>query len=177
MTYRQTLNRRQLFRLAGAAGAVALSRVTEAAASEGGDSEHAAAMLYDATRCVGCRSCEAACKEWNNLPADQEEPVDTTAYTWTLIKQYQALLLTDGIGLTFTNEALREIAECADKVNKQMENIGARRLHTIMTTLLENILFEDPHGEGVKKIRITKKMVQNELKDIISDENLSRYIL
>jgi len=94
-----------------------------------------------------------------------------------LIKQYQALLRTDGIELVFTDEALREIAECADKVNKQMENIGARRLHTIMTTLLENILFEDPQEKGVKKIRITKKMVQKELNDIISDENLSRYIL
>jgi len=94
-----------------------------------------------------------------------------------LIKQYQALLRTDGIELVFTDEALREIAECADKVNRQMENIGARRLHTIMTTLLENILFEDPQEKGVKKIRITKKMVQRELDDIISDENLSRYIL
>lgn len=94
-----------------------------------------------------------------------------------LIKQYQALLKTDGVELNFTDEALHEIALSADKVNKQMENIGARRLHTIMTTLLENILFEDPCENKVKKIRITKKMVQKELSDIISDENLSRYIL
>lgn len=89
MTCGQTLSRRQLFTLAGAAGAAALGRVPGASASEGAGSGHAAAMLYDATRCVGCRSCEAACKEWNHLPADQDEPVDTTAYTWTLIKAYQ----------------------------------------------------------------------------------------
>lgn len=94
-----------------------------------------------------------------------------------LIKQYQALMRTDGIELSFTDEALKEIAQCADKVNRQTENIGARRLHTIMTTLLENILFEDPQTDGVKKIRITKKKVQNELSEIIGDENLSRYIL
>jgi len=94
-----------------------------------------------------------------------------------LIKQYKALLITDGVDLSFTNEALREIAEYADRVNNQMENIGARRLHTIMTTLLENILFEDPHPDSVRKVRITKKHVHDELKDIIEDENLSRYIL
>ncbi|HUT63658.1 MAG TPA: ATP-dependent protease ATPase subunit HslU [Anaerolineae bacterium] len=94
-----------------------------------------------------------------------------------LIKQYQALLRTDGIELNFTDEALHEIAASADKVNKKTENIGARRLHTIMTTLLESILFEDPHEKGMKKIRITKEKVSKELKPIISDEDLSRYIL
>lgn len=94
-----------------------------------------------------------------------------------LIKQYQALLRTDGIELSFTDEALKEIADSADAVNHQTENIGARRLHTIMTTLLEPILFEDPQKSGPKKVRITKKSVQNELKNIIGDENLSRYIL
>lgn len=94
-----------------------------------------------------------------------------------LIKQYQALLSTDGIVLSFTDEAIRDIAVCADKVNSKTENIGARRLQTIMSTLLEDILFETPHKKGVKKIRITKEMVQKELKEIISDEDLSRYIL
>jgi ATP-dependent HslUV protease ATP-binding subunit HslU len=95
-----------------------------------------------------------------------------------LIKQYQALLSADGIELTFTTGALREIASCADKVNKKTENIGARRLHTIMSTLLENILFESPAEEGkTKKIRITKEKVSTELNEIISDEDLSRYIL
>ena len=95
-----------------------------------------------------------------------------------LIKQYQALLAADRIELTFTTGALREIASCADKVNQKTENIGARRLHTIMTTLLENILFDDPPEDGTtKKIRITKEMVKTELNEIISDEDLSRYIL
>jgi len=94
-----------------------------------------------------------------------------------LIKQYQALLLPDGIVLSFTDDALREIAASADAVNRQTENIGARRLHTIMTTLLENILFDDPQENGTKKVRITKRTVQKELTDIIGDENLSRYIL
>jgi len=95
-----------------------------------------------------------------------------------LIKQYQALLDTDGVELVFTDGAIREIAECADQVNKKMQNIGARRLHTIMTTLLENILFESPKHEGSReKVRITKEKVRAELKDIISDDDLSRYIL
>ena len=94
-----------------------------------------------------------------------------------LIKQYQALLATDGIKLVFTKGALREIASCANHVNIKTENIGARRLHTIMTTLLENILFENPQEGKVKKYYVTKEMVRRELKDIISDEDLSRYIL
>ncbi len=95
-----------------------------------------------------------------------------------LIKQYQALLGADNITLTFTTGALHEIASSADKVNKKTENIGARRLHTIMTTLLENILFEDPpEGKAGKKVRITKDMVKSELDDIINDEDLSRFIL
>ena len=95
-----------------------------------------------------------------------------------LIKQYQALLGADNIILTFTVGALHEIASSADKVNKKTENIGARRLHTIMTTLLENILFEDPpEGKTGKKVRITKDMVKSELDDIINDEDLSRFIL
>lgn len=95
-----------------------------------------------------------------------------------LIKQYQALLGADNIILTFTTGALHEIASSADKVNKKTENIGARRLHTIMTTLLENILFEDPpEGKAGKKVRITKDMVKSQLDDIINDEDLSRFIL
>ncbi|MCD6308829.1 MAG: ATP-dependent protease ATPase subunit HslU [Candidatus Latescibacteria bacterium] len=94
-----------------------------------------------------------------------------------LIKQYKALMRTDGVEMSFTDEALREIARSAGKVNRQMENIGARRLHTVMTTLLENILFDDPCESGVQRKRITKKMVQQELGKIIVDENLSRYIL
>jgi ATP-dependent HslUV protease ATP-binding subunit HslU len=94
-----------------------------------------------------------------------------------LLKQYQALLAADGIELTFTDSAVREIAASAAAVNMRTENIGARRLHTVMSTLLENILFEDPAVNGKRKVRITKEMVGKELRDIISDEDLSRYIL
>jgi ATP-dependent HslUV protease ATP-binding subunit HslU len=98
-----------------------------------------------------------------------------------LLKQYQALLATDGIDLSFTDTAIGEIAASAAAVNTSTENIGARRLHTIMSTLLENILFEDPvvvtAKSGRKKIRITRERVKNELKDIIENEDLSRYIL
>ena len=95
-----------------------------------------------------------------------------------LIKQYQELLRPDGINLVFTDSAIREIAKFAFLVNTKMENIGARRLHTVLTTLLEKILFEDPQPEGTMKTRrVTKEMVQKELKEIVSDEDLSRYIL
>ncbi|MFC1537841.1 ATP-dependent protease ATPase subunit HslU [Candidatus Latescibacterota bacterium] len=94
-----------------------------------------------------------------------------------LIKQYQALLETDGVILSFTKGALREIAAYANKVNMKTENIGARRLHTILSTLLENILFDNPKGRGTIKINVTKEMVRKELKDIVNDEDLSRYIL
>lgn len=99
-----------------------------------------------------------------------------------LIKQYQALLATDGVQLVFTKGALHEIALYAHRVNMKTENIGARRLHTIMSTLLENILFENPKGDffsgkDMEKINVTKEMVRKELKDIVSDEDLSRYIL
>ncbi len=94
-----------------------------------------------------------------------------------LLKQYQALLRPDGIELVFTDGAIHEIALSAHEVNMRTENIGARRLHTILSTILENILFEDPVREGKRTVRITKEMVKRELRDIISDEDLSRYIL
>lgn len=94
-----------------------------------------------------------------------------------LLKQYQALMKTDGVELVFTDGSIHEISLCAHEVNMRTENIGARRLHTILSTLLENILFEDPVIEGKRRVRITKEIVKRELKDIISDEDLSRYIL
>ena len=93
-----------------------------------------------------------------------------------LIKQYTALLKTEGVNLHFTDSAIEEIAQTATIVNERMENIGARRLHTILTTLLEDILFSIPESKR-KRIRVTKEMVQETLKDIIEDEDLSRYIL
>ncbi len=93
-----------------------------------------------------------------------------------LIKQYTALLSTEGVTIDFTAEAILEIAKTASEVNERAENIGARRLHTILTTLLEDILFEVPDLK-IKKISITDKKVKERLKDIVEDEDLSRYIL
>ena len=93
-----------------------------------------------------------------------------------MIKQYVALLNTEGLKLDFNEEAINEIAEIAYLVNEQTENIGARRLHTIMTYLLDDILFNAPDMSG-KKITITDEFVRNTLKDIVADEDLSRYIL
>ncbi len=93
-----------------------------------------------------------------------------------LIKQYQALLATEGLRLVFTRDALRELARTARDVNDRTEDIGARRLHTILTTLLEDILFDA--AELTKKdVKITKRFVESRLKDIVEDEDLSRFIL
>ena len=93
-----------------------------------------------------------------------------------LIKQYTALLATEGVKLEFTKGAIREVARIASEVNNRAENIGARRLHTILTTLLENILFDVP-DKKIEEARITEKDVKDALKDIVEDEDLSRYIL
>lgn len=93
-----------------------------------------------------------------------------------LIKQYKALLEPEGVALTFTKEAIWEIARIADEVNSRLENIGARRLHTVMNALLEDVLFNAPSFKG-KRVRITKSYVRRKLKDIVKDEGLSRYIL
>ena len=93
-----------------------------------------------------------------------------------LIKQYIALMATEGVNLSFTADAIEEIAGIANLVNERTENIGARRLHTVMTTLLEEIMFKAPDAK-VKTIKVTREMVQNTLKDIVEDEDLSRYIL
>jgi len=93
-----------------------------------------------------------------------------------LIKQYTALLASEGVKISFSDDAIEEIAKIATEVNERTENIGARRLHTIMTTLLEDILFEVPDIEN-KDILITAKVVREKLQDIVKDEDLSRYIL
>ncbi|MBC8184721.1 ATP-dependent protease ATPase subunit HslU [candidate division KSB1 bacterium] len=93
-----------------------------------------------------------------------------------LIKQYIALLKTENVKLTFTKGAIKEVAKIASEVNENAENIGARRLHTILTTLLENLLFDVPDSK-LDEAKITDKDVRDALKDIIEDEDLSRYIL
>ncbi|MCS6304509.1 MAG: ATP-dependent protease ATPase subunit HslU [Nitrospira sp.] len=93
-----------------------------------------------------------------------------------LVRQYQALLATEGLAIEFTKDGLEEIAEVAVQVNERTENIGARRLFTIMERLLEDISFEGP-GWPDKQISITAVYVRDRLKDIVKDQDLSRYIL
>jgi len=93
-----------------------------------------------------------------------------------LIKQYKALLSADGLEVAFEKSGIQEIARIAAEVNRRTENIGARRLHTIMTTLLEEWMFKAPDLDA-KKIKVTKKLVSDTLKSIVDDEDLSRYIL
>ena len=93
-----------------------------------------------------------------------------------LIIQYQALLATEGIELLFDDSAVREIASMASDVNDRTENIGARRLHTVMEKLLDEISYDAPDMTA-KSVPITKKYVEEKLADILEDENLSRYIL
>jgi ATP-dependent HslUV protease ATP-binding subunit HslU len=93
-----------------------------------------------------------------------------------LIKQYTALLDTEGIKLTFTEDAVNEIATFATRVNEMAENIGARRLHTIMEKLLEEISFAGPDLKK-KNVRIDAVYVRKQLAEIIKDQDLTRYIL
>ena len=93
-----------------------------------------------------------------------------------LVKQYTALLETEGTKLSFTDDALEEIAKFAATVNEQTENIGARRLHTIMEKLLDEISFEGPDLKK-KNVRIDALHVRKQLADIVKNQDLSRYIL
>ncbi len=93
-----------------------------------------------------------------------------------LIKQYIALLATEEVTLTFSEDAIAEIASFATRVNDKMENIGARRLHTVLTALLEDILFDVP-DQRRGEIAITAELVNTTLQGIVADEDLSRYIL
>lgn len=93
-----------------------------------------------------------------------------------LIKQYCALLETEGVTLEFHDEAIRELSRIAADVNSRTENIGARRLHTIMELLLEDVSFNAPDLRG-QHIPITQEYVQERLHDVVEDQDLTRYIL
>ncbi|AEV18718.1 ATP-dependent protease ATPase subunit HslU [Geobacillus thermoleovorans CCB_US3_UF5] len=93
-----------------------------------------------------------------------------------LIKQYQALLATEGISLEFSDDAIRKIAEVAFEVNQTTDNIGARRLHTILEKLLEDLLFEAP-DIGIDKVVITPQYVEQKLGSIVKNKDLSEFIL
>ncbi len=94
----------------------------------------------------------------------------------SLTKQYKALLETEGVSIEFEEDALREIAHISQELNQRMENIGARRLHTVMERLLQDISFRAPRLKG-QKIVINRDYVLQELADILQDEDVTRYIL
>lgn len=93
----------------------------------------------------------------------------------SLTEQYQGLLATEGVALTFAPDAIRRIAEIAFEVNERTENIGARRLHTVVERLLENVLFEAPDCED--QMTVDAAYVNQILGELVKDEDLSRYIL
>ncbi len=93
-----------------------------------------------------------------------------------LTKQYRELLKTEGVDLEFTEDAIREIAKISALINERTENIGARRLHTVMEKLLEDVSFEAPDLKG-QKIVVSREYVREKLSSYVKDEDLSRYIL
>ncbi len=114
--------------------------------------------------------------ELNSLTEDDFVKILTQPQN-ALLKQYEALLKSENIELDFDKDGILEIAKIAAEVNEQVENIGARRLHTILSTLLEEILYNTPDLIKEKKITIDKNMVDEKLKDIVKNRDLSRYIL
>jgi ATP-dependent HslUV protease ATP-binding subunit HslU len=93
-----------------------------------------------------------------------------------LLKQYQALLATEGVELIFTEDAIIEIADVAARVNERTENIGARRLHTVMERLLDQISFDAPEMQSCS-VTIDAAQVRSRLDSVVKDDDLSRYIL
>ncbi|MBS4029412.1 MAG: ATP-dependent protease ATPase subunit HslU [Ignavibacteriales bacterium] len=114
--------------------------------------------------------------ELNSLTEDDFVKILTVPQN-ALILQYKAMLETEGITVEFTEGGIQEIAKIATEVNEQVENIGARRLHTIMTTLLEDILFDAPDHITSTSIEITNEIVRERLSSIAKNKDLSRYIL
>ncbi len=113
--------------------------------------------------------------ELNSLSVDDFEKILKFPKN-ALLKQYVAMFKTEKVALDFTDEAVHEIAHYAAEANQKMEDIGARRLHTILNSLLDDYLFDMPKA-SIKKVKIDKQEVVEKLDRIIHDEDLSRYIL
>lgn len=94
----------------------------------------------------------------------------------SIIKQYQALLKVEGVGIAFEDDAIKELARLSYNANQKSEDIGARRLHTTIEKVLEDISFEAEDYSG-QNVTITKELVQSKLEDLVADENLVKYIL
>ncbi len=113
--------------------------------------------------------------ELQNLSAEDFKKILTDTEN-ALIKQYTALLATEGVKIEFDEEGIEEIAEISGLLNDNMENIGARRLHTVLEKILEEVSFYAPELKG-QKIVINREYVKNKLKEIVKNKDLSRYIL
>jgi ATP-dependent HslUV protease ATP-binding subunit HslU len=94
-----------------------------------------------------------------------------------LTKQYEAMFASEGVHISFTDEAVKELARIAAEVNEQVENIGARRLHTIMSSLFDELLFAVPDDIKEGNITIDKDYVNQQLESLVKDKDLSQYIL
>ena len=114
--------------------------------------------------------------ELDNLTEDDFYKILTIPKN-ALLKQYQALLETEGVTIDFTDGAVREVARIAQQVNEEVENIGARRLHTILTTLLEEILFNVPEQQQDDTITVDEAYVRDRLHAVVENRDLSQYIL
>jgi ATP-dependent HslUV protease ATP-binding subunit HslU len=114
--------------------------------------------------------------ELNSLTEEDFIKILTTPQN-ALIKQYAALIETEGVNIQFTEDGIEEIAKIAGEVNENVENIGARRLHTVMTSLLEDILFDAPEQTKQKDIVVDREMVRAKLSNIVKNRDLSRFIL
>jgi ATP-dependent HslUV protease ATP-binding subunit HslU len=114
--------------------------------------------------------------ELNSLSEDDFVKILTMPEN-ALLKQYSALLETEGVKLDFKESAIREIARIATEVNEQVENIGARRLHTILTTLLDEILFDVPDKIPSEVVKIDAPFVKKKLDKIVKNRDLSKFIL
>ncbi|MEO5931359.1 MAG: ATP-dependent protease ATPase subunit HslU [Candidatus Kapaibacterium sp.] len=114
--------------------------------------------------------------ELDSLTADDFVDILTIPEN-ALVKQYSAILAAEGVELIFTREGIEEIADVAAAVNEEIENIGARRLHTVLTTLLEDLLFEAPDNIPNKTISVTAEMVRQKLNPTIENRERSRYVL
>ncbi len=114
--------------------------------------------------------------ELNSLTEEDFVQILTTPQN-ALLKQYSALLETEGVKLKFSADAIREIARIATEVNSQVENIGARRLHTILTTLLDEILFDVPDKIPSNVVKINAEIVKSRLDKIVKNRDLSKFIL
>ena len=106
---------------------------------------------------------------------DDFEAILTSTHA-SLVKQYQALLATEGVTLEITPEGVRRLAQIAFDVNERTENIGARRLATVMERLLDEISFDAPNRHG-QTVRVDEALVNARLSELAKNEDLSRYIL